>query len=317
MFLKRIQIEPTNRSNCRCLMCRRTYWNRNTGDMSLENYKCILAKLPDTKRIHLQGQGEPLLNSDLLKMVILAKKQSMEVATNTNGSLFTRDTATAFLDAGINRLNFSIDTLDPDLFSRTRPGPPLDLILRKIEMIAGERDKGNFTDTSLAIAVVAKQSTIKDLPSIVGYAGDLGLDMVYVQNLNYDFRPYKTISESNIPGTELKEYKFYGELAQKVADEKDVQLLLPLLKNFDKSIKCGWPTKGCYITWDGYVSLCCLQPDPDVLNFGNILENDFETIWSKPEHTSYQQSIMKGRSGTICSSCPALYGNMWHESIAL
>jgi len=132
IFLTRIQIEPTNRCNARCVICRRTHWNRETGDLSLENFKTILDKLPKTERIHLQGQGEPLLNAELDIMVRLARQRGMRVGLSTNASLLNKNRVTKLFAAGINRLNFSIDTTDTELFQKTRPGPPLDRILQNI-----------------------------------------------------------------------------------------------------------------------------------------------------------------------------------------
>jgi MoaA/NifB/PqqE/SkfB family radical SAM enzyme len=311
IHLTRIQIEPTNRCNARCVICRRTHWNREIGDLSLENFKKILDKLPKTERLHLQGQGEPLLNADLDIMARLARQSGMSVGLSTNASLLNKSKATKLFAAGINRLNFSIDTLDPELFQKTRPGPQLDRILQNIEVTVLERERQGIADLHLSVTVVGKPSTIHSLPDVVNWAASLKMDSVLLQNVNYDFQYDRTIND-RILEMDIPKYNEYTAIAQRIAEKKGLKLLLPSLTSGEK-IQCGWPYQGCNITWDGYITLCCLQPDPDIYRFGNIFQEGFEEIWNNKLYRQFRKSFAKG-TAVLCSKCPALYGNMWHHS---
>lgn len=313
--VRRIQIEPTNRCNFHCGYCRRTHWSRPDGDMSLRAFSNLLAKLPTVPRIHLQGVGEPLLNKDLPEMIRLLRARGMRVGTTTNASLMTRLTAGRILDAGINRVNLSLDTLDPDEFRRVRPGSPLRRILANVSGLAEIRRAGGYADCELAVAVVAEQSTIAGLPKLVELAANLGLDEVYVQNLNAGFLPsgYVELQACDLDG--LAGYRQATEAAEALAARLGVRYLAPTIDRPNPLARCGWPFHGCNITWDGFVSPCCLQPDPDVLNFGNVFETDFDAIWRSPAYLRFRQEARAGLAA-ICSACPDAKGQMWHPLAA-
>src|SRR5690606_20311154 len=70
------------------------------------------------RKIRLTG-GEPLLRSDLPDLVArLARIPGIEdLAMTTNGFLFARE-ARALRDAGLKRVSFSLDSLDPANFKK-------------------------------------------------------------------------------------------------------------------------------------------------------------------------------------------------------
>ena len=311
--LHRIQIEPTNRCNFRCGYCRRTHWARPVGEMSLARLAILLAKLPPVRHIHLQGVGEPLLNRELAAMVRLIREKGMGAGTSTNASLLTRAKSAALLDAGINRINLSLDTLDAGELGRVRKGARLDMILDNIATLAAVRDQGRYAGCELAIACVAQQSTIHDLPRLVERAASLGLDEVYVQNLNSDFLPSDYVAAQGCAQAGLETYREATRQAGEVASRLGIRFLAPELAEPDFGWRCRWPFLGCNITWDGFVSPCCLQPDPDILNFGNLFDADFQQIWRSQAYELFRADVRAGKAA-ICSTCPDLHGQMWHPA---
>lgn len=69
------------------------------------------------KKIRLTG-GEPLVRKGILKLCkdISNLKEIEELCITTNGSLL-KDKVKDFKDAGVNRINFSLDSLNPEKFS--------------------------------------------------------------------------------------------------------------------------------------------------------------------------------------------------------
>jgi len=313
---EKVQIEPTNRCNCRCKICRRSYWSRPLGDLSLAKYICVLDQLGGSPKIHLQGQGEPLLNSDLVEMISETRKRGMRIHFNTNATLLTAEKGRQVLDGGVNRINCSLDTLNPEIFNQTRPGPPLEVVIGNLDALSQTKAKKGYLNTSLAIAAVAKESTIADLPAVVRFAADAGFDLVYVQNVNFNFGEYgKTIADRPKEKSLLRFNRFFN-LAQEVAVSREIELFLPDLNHCVDRITCGWPFKACNITWDGYVTLCCLQPDPEVMSFGNVFKAEFQDIWSSKIYEDFRSGYLQG-GADVCDSCPALRGRMWNREIAL
>ena len=312
-ILRRIQIEPTNRCNFTCGYCRRTHWARPEGDMDLERFQEVLDRLPEVPYVHLQGVGEPLLNKELPSMIHYARSQRVRVGTTTNASLLSVKKAKALLDSGINRINLSVDTLESEDFRRLRPGLSMERVLANIAALAEQRYNGDYEDIRLAFALVTVQSAIESLSSIIRLAAELGLDEVYLQNLNGSFLPADYLAKESPGGNDYGYYREATQSAQALASRLGIRFLPPVMDVPDYSWRCRWPLHGCNVTWDGFVSPCCLQPDPDVLHFGNLFEMDFEKIWSSPAYHHFRARV-QADCEPLCAGCPDRYGQMWHRS---
>ena len=116
-----LRISVTDRCNYRCIYC------MPEGGILLESHDNILkfeeivevvkvAVQNGISRIRLTG-GEPLVRRDLPWLVqALASLQNIEeVSLTTNGSLLSRYAQT-LANAGLKRVNISLDTLDPQKF---------------------------------------------------------------------------------------------------------------------------------------------------------------------------------------------------------
>ena len=121
--LRDLRISVTDRCNFRCVYCmpREVF----DADHKFLPHSAILsfeeiARLAGVfvglgvKKIRLTG-GEPLVRKDLHKLVSLLKKLPAELTLTTNGSLLARQ-ARALVDAGLDRVTVSLDSLDEATF---------------------------------------------------------------------------------------------------------------------------------------------------------------------------------------------------------
>ena len=115
-MLKKLYIEPTTKCNLNCKMCfRHTWFDEPFCDLSLEDYKQVLATVPKSvETIFFGGMGEPMFHKDILTMIRLAAETGAEVELLTNGTLLTETMIHGILDAGLTRLWISIDDLETD-----------------------------------------------------------------------------------------------------------------------------------------------------------------------------------------------------------
>jgi radical SAM protein with 4Fe4S-binding SPASM domain len=67
--------------------------------------------------------------------------------------------------------------------------------------------------------------------------------------------------------------------------------------------RCVKPYYSCYITADGYVTACCVNPDPERHNFGNILETRFADIWKGQAYKTMRKAFSKGNIPEYCFTC--------------
>jgi cyclic pyranopterin phosphate synthase len=129
-----LRISVTDRCNLRCTYCMPedvTFIDRSLllSFEEIAHFVRVAAPLGINK-IRLTG-GEPLMRRDLHKLVsMLAQIPGIkDVGLTTNGLLLA-DHAKALFDAGLRRLNVSLDTLDPDRFRELTRRDGVDKVLR-------------------------------------------------------------------------------------------------------------------------------------------------------------------------------------------
>lgn len=124
-----IYIDPSDTCNFRCKFCpsgnaklMKNTRGRGHGPMDFEKYKGIIDSLADfedpIRVIRLYKEGEPLVNPRFADMVRYAKASPMvrRVDTTTNASLLTPERSLAIIDAGLDRINISVEGVDADQY---------------------------------------------------------------------------------------------------------------------------------------------------------------------------------------------------------
>ena len=112
-----LRITLTNRSNVNCIYCHHDGMRSSKNEMtSDEVYKiCQIAKRIGVRKIRLSG-GEPLIRKDIVEIV--SKINSIgfnDISITTNGILLEKY-AKDLKDAGLDRVNVSLDTLNPETY---------------------------------------------------------------------------------------------------------------------------------------------------------------------------------------------------------
>jgi len=137
-----LRVSVTDRCNFRCRYCMpREHFDQEhrylprAGILSFEEIARVVTSLVPLglRKVRLTG-GEPLLRSELYKLVALLRKQpDLEIALTSNGSLLAKQ-AHALRDAGLDRLTVSLDSLSPEVFARmTDSDLPVSEVLAGIE----------------------------------------------------------------------------------------------------------------------------------------------------------------------------------------
>lgn len=118
--------------------------------------------------------GEPLLRPDLEEIVERTVRQLPDVSLTTNGSMLAAR-AEALRDAGLKRVNVSIDSLDPEQFRRIRRGS-LGPVLE------GVRAAIRVGLTPVKVNLVVFRDTVASIPKMVEFvAGQDGLRLQLIQ----------------------------------------------------------------------------------------------------------------------------------------
>jgi len=133
-----LRISVTDRCNLRCVYCmppEGVAWKPHDEVLSLEEIERFakVAVQEGISKIRLTG-GEPLVRAGIVEHVRrLREITGIEaIALTTNGTLL-RKYAADLKEAGLERVNVSLDTLDPEVFSQITRGGSLEAALDGLE----------------------------------------------------------------------------------------------------------------------------------------------------------------------------------------
>ena len=193
-MLRKLYIEPTTKCNLNCKMCfRHTWFDEPMCDLSLEDYRHVLATMPKTvETIFFGGMGEPLFHKDILEMIRLAAETGVEVELLTNGTLLTEKMINGIMDAGLTRLWISIDNLETDSsINANSDSGELEhsghdhsgRVLSNIRMLNKIRQK-RISTLCLGITFVAMKSNAHQLSKLPFFIAQHLVDEVNVSNIS-------------------------------------------------------------------------------------------------------------------------------------
>jgi GTP 3',8-cyclase len=136
-----LRVSVTDRCNFRCQYCMPADglpWLERTEILSFEEIERLVRVMAEmgVRDLRLTG-GEPLVRRDFPRLVaMLAAVPGLDdLSLTTNAYLLERDAA-ALVDAGITRVNVSIDSLQRDRFFQLTRRDSLPQVLRGLEAIA-------------------------------------------------------------------------------------------------------------------------------------------------------------------------------------
>lgn len=134
-----LRISVTDRCNFRCVYCMPEEGIPRTTHEAIMRFEEIVAVVQEAakqgvRKIRLTG-GEPLVRRDLPELVrMIAQIPGIDdISLTTNGFLLER-MAADLAQAGLTRINVSLDTLDPQKFTRITRGGAFQSVWRGLEL---------------------------------------------------------------------------------------------------------------------------------------------------------------------------------------
>jgi cyclic pyranopterin phosphate synthase len=175
-----LRVSVTDRCNLRCTYCMPeevTFLDRSELLTFEEIARFVRLTVPlGIDKVRLTG-GEPLLRRGLPELVrqLSAIEGVRDVGLTTNGLLLAAQ-AQALYDAGLRRINVSLDTLDPARFREVTRRDGLELVTEGI--FAAK--KAGF-DPVKVNAVAVRGLTDQDVVPLAAFARQHGLEMRYIE----------------------------------------------------------------------------------------------------------------------------------------
>lgn len=273
-----LDIETTNVCNLDCVMCPRTiYIARGTygpiGHMDWDLYRRILDQgaqhsLPSVK---LQYLGEPLAHPDVVRQISYAKQAGvLDVMFNTNATLLTEEKSWAILEAGLDNLFFSVDSIYPEKYNRIRIGAEYDSVVENIIRFCEIKRKGGFDHVQTRVSMTVMENDAEELEAFTEFW------LQYVDVVG--FGVYHDVLQDGIETP------------------------------YNSSFSCSQPFQRMFIMWDGTTTPCCVDDHRGYVT-GNARETPLYDIWHGPEYQRMRYAQLNGAYDEIdiCAKCYVPY----------
>lgn len=182
-----MRLSLTDKCNLRCTYCMPAeglQWLQKDQVLSREEIVRLVGigvDLLGIRELRLTG-GEPLVRADLVDIIadIRARHPELPVSLTTNG-LGLDKKAQRLKDAGLTRINVSMDSLHPDTFAQLTRRPFLDRVLRGIEAAAA---------VGLGLvkinAVLMRGINDHEAPDLLEWAVSRGFELRFIEQMPLD-----------------------------------------------------------------------------------------------------------------------------------
>jgi MoaA/NifB/PqqE/SkfB family radical SAM enzyme len=286
-----INIDPSDACNFQCKFCptgdrelMRNTPGRGHGVMDFDLYKRIIDSIGEfddkIKVIRLYKDGEPLLNPHFAEMVEYAKKSGCcdRVDTTTNASLLTHELSLKIIDAGLDRINISVEGVNEAQYA--------DFARYKIDFQKFVDNIRFFYEHRKQCEMIVKINgdilTEDEKQRFYDMFGDI-TDGIFIESIMDCWPTFEqkkvTVNESRgIYANEIKEV-----------------------------LVCPYVFYCLYVNSDGTYSLCFLDWARKMI-LGNAWNSTPKEVWNSQKLKEYQKIFLRGerKSHPICTECGQL-----------
>jgi sulfatase maturation enzyme AslB (radical SAM superfamily) len=284
-FPKYFLIENINQCNARCIMCGIDFDNKNTARLSTQLFAKIVHEISQhsdhVEKVMVYLDGEPLLDKTLPTRIKLLKDNGVKLVNiATNATLLNTKLATKLIEAGLDEVYITMDSLKKDVYEKIRVGLKFETVKKNILNFIKIRNKMN---PKLTIRIQMVQ-----------------------QKLNWDegeeFKHF-WLSHLNLKTDQIVVQKAHnwGSLVDVAGyNDKDEVNKIPCI--------ALWGTFVVHV--DGVVPLCCMDTN-SLHPIGDLNSQTIKEVWQGKLLASYRQKHLNlQRSNVdICDGC-----TLWREA---
>ncbi|MCI9531523.1 MAG: radical SAM protein [Lachnospiraceae bacterium] len=177
-FPPKLLVEHTNLCNAQCIMCSHFYTD-NFGRGFIED--SVIRKLeeilPYADKVLLHGIGEPFLHPRIADYIALYRSYGAEVSCNTNLSIMDKALAQCIRDS-FQEIVVSCDSPVQETFEQIRRKVSFGGFCKNARLL-----RETCPDLHIRMNVVAMRQNLKQLPDIIPFAEQLGVDSVAIMDL--------------------------------------------------------------------------------------------------------------------------------------
>jgi radical SAM protein with 4Fe4S-binding SPASM domain len=266
-----LNVELGSRCNLKCTYCANPTLKREYSRMSEDIIDVVVrqAQQFSLKVVGFHGVGEPLLRKDLESILRIFREAAVwEGALTSNCTLLSLNRMTSLKDAGLTFLYCSVDTLDPELYRRTRGGH-LKKVLANVKNAAAA-----FPEVQFVVGLMNHKS------QVVTPAFETQFAEIFCGLKNVRCAPYEN-------------GRFPGAAEDWSREERRGGFLT-----------CQAPAAYLSIDDQGKVALCCADQNTEHV-LGDITQHSIAEIWYSRRNQETFRSTSLGLSDcpNVCYKC--------------
>lgn len=281
-FPSYFEIETVNACNARCPMCTIDDWDRRDGLMDDVTFLKIASEIGEhaktVKRVQLFRDGEPLLDKKLAARTALMKGVGVKkVGISTNAALLTPSKSRDLLEAGMDEVILSIDSLVPATYEAIRKGLRFQEVFTNILDFIRIRD--SMKSTCQAWVRMIRQEANK-----------------------YEWKTFESFWRERLRPTDRVDYRNIHNWGSQLVNFKQIAPA-----NVEKPCVALWSLMVIFA--DGSVPLC--NVDYNLKHpLGNVRDSGIAELWQSHEQNRRRAHHMNGDRGVIpmCKGC-----TVWSE----
>ncbi|MED5330304.1 MAG: radical SAM protein [Planctomycetota bacterium] len=318
-----------NDCNLTCIMCHQAD-GIPRKEMEPGKAKDVLDQvLPWALHLTPSDASEPLMN-DLDVVCEFCEKHNVQMLLYCNATLLDEEVF-AKIAPWTHRIWFSIDSPHKETFEQLRTGSNFEEV---VENIRKAMPLCRQAGIEVGFNAVVMSPNWDHMPDLVDFVADLGGDSLALQELlpnstgyedlkiegAVDDEAYGLVVESVKAravargiNVELNLHQPFGGEIRNVPDAQGSKAPLAKIRELHMDSLgrmyggfCSMAMNYTKITPDGKVYPCCRGPEE--LEMGNVLEDDFETIWNGEAYQEFRRKMFAGDYPEVCATCVVLTG---------
>ncbi len=280
IFPIQLDFELNASCNLKCPMCPISI-ESNTGKgretwFNFETYAEIIKSgvANGLRAIKLNYVNEPLIRDDLKKFVEFARENGVvDIYLSTNGLLLKEKIIRDLIEAGLTRIQVSIDAYSEEIYEKVRPGGNLKKVRQNVENLIKIKKELRSLTPLVRVNFVRTEINEHELEAFI----DLWINKVEMIG----------VQEMIKPPTDLIQIK-----SKSTSNKK---------KN---GFRCSFPYKQLVINNEGKILPCCTFYG-EKFELGNIKDKSLMEVWTSSDMKELRKIHYQGEyfKNEICRQC--------------
>ena len=312
-----LYLETTSRCNSLCETCILTFGGREPQkDLGWDEFRRVVDQFPALDRVLLHGIGEPLLNRDLIRMIVHLKERGATVLFNSNVITLGPRLRRQLIESGLDELRVSLDATTPATYARVRGVDAYQRVVANLEALVQAKRDARADGPHVSLWFTGLKDNIEEIAGLVPLAVRVGARGINLQRLVYNGLGLATEAQSLYGRLQEREAALIratetaaGSAGIEFSGSGATAPEISLTPSHDDRpwSACRRPWTLVYVTVHGNVLPCCIAPwitgHYEGIILGNLFRQPLEEVWWGAPYIEFRSAIQTDRPPEPCRGC--------------